>query len=83
MFTDAATTSGAEGGGRPRLELHSVWQDKVQMMKHVESVHLKTNDPTYGYHCNICNEFCLSYNLLNKHKRVAHRSENTLLWNKL
>jgi len=56
---------------------------KMQMMKHAESVHLKTNDPTYGYHCNICNEFCLSYNLLNKHKRVAHRSENTLLWNKL
>jgi hypothetical protein len=49
---------------------------KMQMMKHVESAHLKTNDPSYGYYCDLCPEFCLSYNLLSKHKRVAHKSHD-------
>ena len=51
-------------------------QHKMQMMKHVESAHLKTNDPSYGYYCDTCHEFCLSYNLLSKHKRVAHKAPN-------
>jgi len=46
---------------------------KMQMMKHVETNHLKTNDPSYGYFCDICSQFCLSYNILMKHKRVSHR----------
>jgi len=46
---------------------------KMQMMKHVETNHLKTNDPSYGYFCDLCSQFCMSYNLLIKHKRVLHK----------
>jgi len=46
---------------------------KMQMMKHVETNHLKTNDPTYGYFCELCADFYMSYNLLLKHKRVFHK----------
>ena len=47
---------------------------KMQMMKHVENQHLKTDDNSYGYCCPYCSHFAFSYNGLGYHFRRFHKA---------